>query len=468
MGRMLNLFLTQSKKVISDRYEARKIKGNRLQKVFSDASSRLTNHLPQAGAHGLDAVILPLLGSPLLAGIFAQANRRIIHQIKSFRRILVVSYIHIGDGVLQQSVLTGLRDFFPDAQVDYVVGKAVYPLIAGNPEATTIYPLFFGDGIHPPAESLKALRELYSENKYDLCINMCPYIRNRDFAPGGRGVLNFKTQAAIFIRNEYKPGQINHFTYQSYRFIRDLLSLVAIPVRPDSFKGVRLILSDSAVEQADHFATTVGLAPDRPVIFYNPDTATRYTLIPFDRQVEFLLQLARFPVSIVLGEGHTNSGIGIRLKAALPALLREKVSIIPAAMALDTYSALIDRSDVFISGDTGPLHIAATRKFSASGRHNFRNRTAVLSIFGATPARMSGYDSTQPGYLPANQDAPSWSYAAKSPCRNITCLNKLYKTCPTLRCFEEVDVAALADRVRKYLDTQATRTADGHGTASVC
>jgi hypothetical protein len=297
---------------------------------------------------------------------------------------------------------------------------------------------------------------------------MCPYIHNRDFPPGARGVLNFKTHASIFMRNEHKPGQINHFSYQSYRFIRDLLSLVAIPVRPDSFKGVNLILSDSAVEQAERFATTVGLAPEQPVIFYNPDTATRYTFIPFDRQVEFLTLLTRFPVSILIGEGHTNSGIGIRLKAALPAAVQKNISIIPAAMPLDIYSALIDRSDVFISGDTGPLHIAATRKYSSSGRHNFRNRTAVLSIFGATPARMSGYDSFQLGFLPANQDAPSWSYAAKSPCRNITCLNKLYKTCPTLRCFEEVDVAALADRVRKYLDTQATRAVDGHGTAPAC
>jgi ADP-heptose:LPS heptosyltransferase len=460
--------MTQSKKEMSDRRKARNTKDNRWQKIFSDASSRLTNHFPCAGSRSLDSVILPLLGNPLLAYILKRVNRRIMRRIKSFRRILVISYIHIGDGVLQQSVLTGLRDFFPDSQVDYVVGKAVYPLIASNPEATTIYPLFFGDGTNLPAECLNALHELYAKEKYDLCINMCPYIRNRDFAPGGRGVLNFKTQGPIFLRNERKPGPINHFSYQSYRFTRDCLSMVATPVRPESFQGVRLIFSDSAVEQAERFATKVGLAPDQPVIFYNPDTATRFTLIPFDRQVEFLLSLTRFPVSILLGEGHTNTGIGIRLKAALPASLQEKVSIIPAVLPLDAYSALIDCSDVFISGDTGPLHIAATRKFSASGRHTFRNRTAVLSIFGATPARMSGYDSLQPGFLPANQDAPSWCYAAKSPCRNITCLNKLYKTCPKLRCFEEMDVAGMADRIREYLDLLATKKPLTHGAVSGC
>jgi hypothetical protein len=97
------------------------------------------------------------------------------------------------------------------------------------------------------------------------------------------------------------------------------------------------------------------------------------------------------------------------------------------------------------------LHLAAASRLSRTGRHHFRNRTALLSIFGATPARMSGYDSVQPGYLPANQAAPSWSYTAESPCRNITCVNKIFKTCRDLRCFEAVDITALAGRIREYL-----------------
>ena len=163
--------------------------------------------------------------------------------------------------------------------------------------------------------------------------------------------------------------------------------------------------------------------------------------------------------------GHTDAGIGVRLKASLPSFLSDQVKIIPVDLALDAYSALIDLCDVFISGDTGPLHLAAARKFSRTGRYTFRNRTAVLSFFGATPARMSGYDSFQPGYLPANQDAPSWSYTAGSPCRNISCLNKMYKTCPTVRCFEEVDMDGLVRRVSTYLESLAHQVPDRRESA---
>ena len=78
----------------------------------------------------------------------------------------------------------------------------------------------------------------------------------------------------------------------------------------------------------------------------------------------------------------------------------------------------------------------------------------MLSIFGATPARMSGYDSFQPGYLPADQEAPSWSYTAGSPCRNITCLNKIFKNCRDVRCFDVVDVEALAGLILEYVNSR--------------
>jgi hypothetical protein len=177
--------------------------------------------------------------------------------------------------------------------------------------------------------------------------------------------------------------------------------------------------------------------------------------MPLDKQTALLSRIARLDTAVLLGAGQTEAGIGERLLASLPRALRLKVRIVPASLSLESYTALLDLCDVFVTGDTGPLHLAAARKESPSGRHEFRNRTAVMSFFGATPARMSGYDSFQPGYLPANQDAPSWSYTAGSPCRNITCVNKTLKTCRTVRCFDDVDVEGLARLIGAYLRTSA-------------
>jgi Glycosyltransferase family 9 (heptosyltransferase) len=177
--------------------------------------------------------------------------------------------------------------------------------------------------------------------------------------------------------------------------------------------------------------------------------------MPFVKQAALLEQLARdtnADTRILLGEGHTEAGIGKSLFDSVSSDLRFKLRIIPKSMPLEVYSALIDFADVFVTGDTGPMHLAAARRYSRSKSFEFRNRTAILSFFGATTPRMSGYDSFQPGFLASNQDAPSWCYQAGSRCRNITCLNKMFKTCKNVLCFEQVDVNGLATLVASYVN----------------
>ena len=431
----------------------RDVSGLLAQRLAFAASSRLTEVFPVAGARLLDATLRPILGSHLLSSWFGRRNRALLRRVRRFRRFLVVPDIHIGDAVLTQSALSAVRDFFPDAEVDYVVNRAAAPLIDGNPEASRVLPIFSGAQL-PTAEDLAALSDVIRGGGYDLCWGFGSFVDPGDVAPRGQAWISFLTHAPQIVRNESDTAEINHFSYQFYRFVRAVLETVARPVRPARCVGVRTTYADGAVEGAARYAASLGITPRTPVVMVNPDGACRFTLLPFADQAALLARLAATSVpetAILLGAGHSWSGVGERLVAEVPEGVRRKLHIIPKQMPLDVYAALMDLADVFITGDTGPLHLAAARRHSRSGRHRFRNRTAVLSLFGATVPRMSGYDSRQPGYLPANQDAPSWCYQAGSPCRNLSCLNKYFKTCRTVRCFERVDLAGLAALVVGYL-----------------
>ena len=426
----------------------------RLQGIFFAGTSRLTEIFPVSGGHLLDSTIRPVYGSRTMSAVFEQGNRRIMKRMKVFRRFLVIPDIHIGDAVVLQSSLIALRDFFPDAEIDYVINKAVAPLIEGNPDATRVIPVF-SDGRFPSSTEVGTLREIIRKGRYDLCLNFCPFMGKKDLAEPSQPFVSFMSRGPTIVRNENDSAQINHFSHQGYQFVRGLLLMAAQPVRGECFRGVRTTYSDEVIEGTWRFTREAGLSPRSPVIMFNPDSAIKFNLMPFESQARLLGLLARDTTAdtmILLGAGHTEAGIGERLADTIPSMLRSKVRIIPRSMSLEVYSALIDFADVFITGDTGPLHLAAARRYSRSGRYQFRNRTAVLSFFGATIPRMSGYDSFQPGYLPANQDAPSWCYQAESPCRNITCLNKMFKTCRTVRCFEHVDVAGLATLVASHLN----------------
>jgi ADP-heptose:LPS heptosyltransferase len=425
------------------------------QKLVFAATSRLTDLWPVVGGRLLDTAIRPLYGNRAVAAMYARRNRAKVRRMSGFLRFLVIPDVHIGDAVMSQSWVMALRDLFPSAEIDYVVNRSVAPLIEGHPDATRVIPLFSGETF-PTAADIEGLRALIRDGRYDLCLCSCPFLESGDIAPPAQPFLHFLTHGAAILRNESDLARVNHFSYQGYRFVHDLLSAVAGPARrEDPFPGVRTTHADSAIEEGRHFAVAAGLANGGALVMVNPDAASKYTLLPFERQVALLRTLADgvSPETIILvGAGHTVSGIGERLVNSLPASSRARARIIPPNLPLAAYSALIDHADVFISGDTGPLHLAAARRYARSGRHAFRNRTAVLSLFGATPPRMSGYDSAKPGYLAANQDAPSWCYQAGSPCRNITCLNKLFKTCGTVRCFEDVDTAGVGALVLRYLN----------------
>ena len=425
----------------------------RAQRIAFAATSRLTEVFPVAGARLLDASLYPVLGSRFLEGLLARTPRAALRKAAGLRRFLIIPDIHIGDAVMTQSALTAVRDFFPDAEVDYVVNRAAAPLIEGNPEASRVLPIFSGAQL-PTPDDVAALRSVIRHGDYDLCWGFGSFMDPAEIAPGGQPFVSFMSHSPRLVRNERDDGEINHFEYQYYRFVRGVLGTAARPVRGDRFLGVRTTYRDEAIARASRYAAGIGLSPASQVVMVNPDGACRFTLLPFEQQASLLARIAATSTDetvILLGAGHSWSGVGERLVQALPEAARRKVRIIPKEMPLDAYAALMDVADVFITGDTGPLHLAAARRFARSGAHRFRNRTAVLSLFGATVPRMSGYDSSRPGYLPANQDAPSWCYQAGSPCRNLTCLNKYFKTCRTVRCFETVDVGGLAALVVSQL-----------------
>ena len=379
-----------------------------------------------------------------------QKNLVIIRRVKYFEKILVVPDIHIGDAIMIQAGVSAFRDFFPHAQIDYVVKKSVACLIEGNPDITNLFPVFTGS-VFPNPEDLEKLKKLVVENHYDLCYNCSPFFEDTQHFPKGQPILNFMTVAPQIMRNEMDHKGKSHSVFLCHELPHLLLSPTHSLRRDEIFKGVSMTLSDGAIGEARDFLRENRVPEKTPLVFLNPDTASPFTRIPFEDQVDLLKRLVREPGHILLGTDFTTRNLEERLLEKLSPGERYHVTRVPTTLSLAGYAALIDFADVFISGDTGPLHMAAARKVSRSGNFKFRNRTFVASVFGATPARLTGYDSQNPLFQSANQDVPSKTYVSKSPCRNTTCVNKLYKTCRRVRCFEGLDVAAIAAEIQSHL-----------------
>jgi ADP-heptose:LPS heptosyltransferase len=419
-------------------------------------TSRFTKWFPRNGARILDGLFFPLLGNKLLLRHFQKKNQKTLRKIKSFNRLLVISDIHIGDAILAQTAISALKDFFPDAQVDFAVKKSLERLLESHPDISQVWPAFTG-GQFPNPSDIQGIQELAAE--YDAVFNFCPFFEEDQF-PKDMRVFHVTSHIPVFARNERQPYSPNHISYQIHRFIYDLLS-PRFPIRRARlFESPKVFLPPSAIVEARDFMSSSNFLDHKALIFLNPDTASLFTRIPFHFQAELLRSLVDMPCHILLGQGHTDQGIGERLLWTIPLLKRDRVRLIPAEVSLETYTALIDYCDLFLSGDTGPLHMAAARKIDKERKKPLRNRTAIFSIFGATPPRFSGYDS-QPGFLESGQDVPARSYQSRSSCRNITCVHKMVKICDAKGCFENLDLGKILADIRERIgDLQAGLFAD--------
>jgi len=430
---------------------------NNLQKTIFHLTSRLTDSFPRGGAKFFNSVLPPIVGNRMLVGHLFKKNLKTIRRVKKFEKILVIPDIHIGDAIMMQAAVSAFRDFFPDARIDYIIKKAVGCLMEGNPDISNLYPYFTG-GVFPSPSDLENLKKLVVENQYDLCYNCSPFFEDSTHFPKGQVILNFLSAAPQIMRNEIGQTGNNHTIHQCYDLPRRLLSQFMSPKRTGSLKGVPVTLSDGAIAEAQAFLKDKQVPTNQPIIFMNPDTASRFTRVPFEDQVVLLKRLSQIPGHILLGTDFTTKTLEQRLLERLLPEEKAKVTCVPTSLSLDGHTALIDFADVYISGDTGPLHMAAARKVSKSGNFKFRNKTFVISIFGATPARVSGYDSKNPLFLPANQDVQSRVYATESLCHNVTCVNKMFKTCKTVRCFEALDVENIVVDIKLYLSEKIQKS----------
>ncbi len=413
-------------------------------------SGKITDIFPKSGSRFLDALIINILGNKILYNLFLSKSKSTIAKVKQFNKILVVGDLNIGDAVIASCGVSALRKIFPEAEIDYTLKKSALNLIYGNPDISNLLPIY-NSAPYPTENDLLRLNNVLNSKDYDLIINYCPMIPNKFF--GKKEVLSYTLLASELIRNEGNTNSVNNINFLTYDFIRKSFEDYNKGKKRIKFNGPKIYLSDTALENAERYFLDNNISLDKPIIMLNPDASAVYTRIPFDFQVELIKKLLQLNCTILIGAGHIDKNIEQKLINYFPDNIGQNIYLVPSSVELDTYAAIIDYTDIFITGDTGPLHISAARKFSSSSRKGLRNKTAVFSVFGSTPPRIYGYDSFRKNYLAANQDAPSKTFIAHTPCRNISCINKMAKECKEVRCFNNLNIDEIFSEAINHLSS---------------
>ena len=279
--------------------------------------------------------------------------------------------------------------------------------------------------------------ELLARGGYDLVVNACPsFVPGRPLPERG-AVLDFLTHAPRLVRNERAPAEPNHFLFQSHRFLAEL------------FQDARAGPAAGGGEGRPHLPGGRGGGRGRRVPGLGAGLRERAVGAAQPGR-----RLALHPAAGGLARGPAGAdgrpaGPWCWSGRATPtpgwASASRRPCRPPCAPGPCRFPPRCPPPPTRPSW-TGWTSSCRGTRGPCTGARPARSRAPAGACSGtghdrlpcSAPPRpgMSGYDSTAPGFLPAWQDAPSAAFLSHAPCRNITCLNKLHKTCRNPRCFE--------------------------------
>ncbi|HEY1068238.1 MAG TPA: glycosyltransferase family 9 protein [Pirellulales bacterium] len=341
------------------------------------------------------------------------------------RRVCLIKPSALGDVVHGLHVLSGLRKRWPQAKFSWVVNDGFADLLEGHPDLSEVIVFrrreakTWGGMWNVGWELAARLRRA----KFDLTIDMQGLLRS--------GLMTLATGAARRV-GFANAREGSRWTYTDFvpvptmetPWLSRYWPVVKAFGGPDEIQPARFgVTTGHRLSAAEHLA---GLP--RPLIGLHPGAqwvTKRWPPENFAKLVE--LANRHCGASLVLVGGPGDREAADQIAAALP---RQSINLAGKTSLLEL-AALLERLDVFVSGDSGPMHLAA-----AVG-------CPCVSLFTCTsPLRFA-------------PKGPQHQFVATT----LACKESRLKTCASLACMSELSVARVWPTLRATLESILRRGA---------
>ena len=284
------------------------------------------------------------------------------------QRVLVVRLGAIGDVVNALVFATALKREHPEIEVGWVAHPLVVPLVKDHPHVDRVHVWKRGGGV---GEFLRVVRELRSK-RYDLAVDLQRLQKSALLArlSGASRVLGYdrrrtKEQSWIWLKERIQKGDPKaHMVTQYLEVVR------ALGLKTDGSLH-ELPKEEAAESWADEEIRRLGGAP----LLLNlgaTKPANRWEPERFGELAGRLAADFAHPVCLTGGPSDKALAEVARAKAG------PKIHDLCGATSLVQLIALCRRARLFVTADTGPMHIAA-----ACG-------VPIVALFGAADARRTG------------------------------------------------------------------------------
>ena len=238
---------------------------------------------------------------------------------------------------------------------------------------------------------------------------------------GPKKLIGFKHDAKNFeyLLTDLLEAKLNH------PIIQRLMLVKKIGVLDEHFE-MNFYLSKDEAQKADQFLSGFSLNPKKPIIGLQPGASElfkRWPLKHFASLAKLLYE--KLEAQIVI--------FGSKEEIPYAKEIEKEAPIILAAgqLPLRQSAALIPKLDVFVTNDTGPLHLALAFK------------TPLVAIFGPTPDHLC---------WPHLESSIVEILSRPSPC--LTCVGR---KCHLPFCMEQISVNEVLDSVQNLLEQKSSK-----------
>jgi len=287
---------------------------------------------------------------------------------KDFKRILIVRTDRIGDVLLSTPVIQALRDSYPQAYIAMMVSPYAQEIVAGNPYLDKVIVLDKEDEHKNWLRSIKLIREL-KRMKFDLALILHPTKRVHllTFFSAIPKRVGYDRKSGFLLTDRIKHTK-QYGEKHELEYNLDLLRYLGIPLKD---KNLFMPIKLEAEEWVKGLFRQEKINDTDKLLCLNPAASCPSKIWPAERFAQAADELVRkygFKALVIAGPKD------IRLADNLIKHMRSAAINLAGKTSLTQLASLLKRCSLFVSNDSGPVHIA-----SAVG-------TPVISIFGRNQA----------------------------------------------------------------------------------
>lgn len=335
-----------------------------------------------------------------------------IEETRNTARYLVTMYVGIGDAVVVGlAAIDQLIQHDPHAwgQIDVLCNQVQAELFAHDPRVRRVFVasrLLFPPpevtswlkGLLPRGEAARLIQRLHAQHYEAVVSGM--------FAPGLYARLHASTVAPglLDLWNDWRALRRLQDRPMSKMIRQAVSSYFGTPLPFSALREtIPLYLPYTPLQRASslvaHLYEQADVSPrEGKLLLVAPDTASDVTRPPtalLADALAYVLEQYQHMLICIL-PAYTRTCSAQELYARLAEQHPKRVFLLaaePRATLLET-TALIDQADIFVTGDTGVMHLAATEKRSSyddDGRIGPRNTTSIVALFGGTNPALYGY-----------------------------------------------------------------------------